>query len=668
MKSQFKKADASGARYALIFGADELARGEVGAEAVCATPATPQAARRARACRRAGRSPHQSAPTRPHNPGFARRTRHGHPSRPRRAGTARPAEGVLEAVRQPDHLGADPRCSAASRPGTAGTCGSATRASRPARSTTSSTAPRRPATRARDAHLRRPEGALSAHRVHAAGRPARRQVAVREGPVRRRDAPAWPGSPTTPAKTSTARSRACAWPACCSTRRSTTKRSSSSTPSPAGPSSTPWPPTGAATSCWRRARSAEAQAAYLKAWTAMDPKLDYRRLVEAKLNALGVQPAAARRAAPRRRSDAAAPMRGVARAPRRRWPRRWPSAARRLRRVRAAEKPKPTAARADRRADRGPAGLEPAASAAVQFPLTVGRQRQRADAGGERRHRRSRSRPTAAARSGAPTSAPRSRPASAATAAIAAVVTRDSELVALEARPGQVAQALGVARRDRAAGRRRARLRARRRPHRARLRRARRPQAVARAAPRRCADAVADRRRRRRSRTRCRRPGAAPGRHRPAARHACAGKCRSARRAAPTRSSGWPTWSARSVRVGDLVCARVVPVGGRLRRRRSAARSPWTKNVGGTDAIGGDAELLFGADATDRITAWRTASGDVAWTSEKLLYRGLSAPAGGRRSRSCSAMSRARCTSSRANGRAAAAPADRRQRDRRRRR
>ena len=39
-------------------------------------------------------------------------------------------------------------------------------------------------------------------------------------------------------------------------------------------------------------KSAEAQAAYLKAWTAMDPKLDYRRLIEAKLNLLGVQPAA----------------------------------------------------------------------------------------------------------------------------------------------------------------------------------------------------------------------------------------------------------------------------------------------------------------------------------------------------------------------------------------
>jgi predicted negative regulator of RcsB-dependent stress response len=39
-------------------------------------------------------------------------------------------------------------------------------------------------------------------------------------------------------------------------------------------------------------KSADAQAAYLKAWTAMDPKIDYRRLIEAKLNLLGVQPAA----------------------------------------------------------------------------------------------------------------------------------------------------------------------------------------------------------------------------------------------------------------------------------------------------------------------------------------------------------------------------------------
>jgi len=37
----------------------------------------------------------------------------------------------------------------------------------------------------------------------------------------------------------------------------------------------------------------EARAAYLRAWSAMDPKLDYRRLVEAKLNVLGIDPGAA---------------------------------------------------------------------------------------------------------------------------------------------------------------------------------------------------------------------------------------------------------------------------------------------------------------------------------------------------------------------------------------
>ncbi len=37
----------------------------------------------------------------------------------------------------------------------------------------------------------------------------------------------------------------------------------------------------------------EARAAYERAWAALDPKLDYRRLVEAKLMSLGVAPAAA---------------------------------------------------------------------------------------------------------------------------------------------------------------------------------------------------------------------------------------------------------------------------------------------------------------------------------------------------------------------------------------
>jgi outer membrane assembly lipoprotein YfgL len=80
-----------------------------------------------------------------------------------------------------------------------------------------------------------------------------------------------------------------------------------------------------------------------------------------------------------------------------------------------------------------------------------------------------------------------------------------------------------------------------------------------------------------------------------------------------------------TVRAGDVVCARAFQSAvGCADAERGALL--WTKNTGGTQAVGGDAELLFGADATDRITAWRTPSGEVAWTSESLLHRGLSAP------------------------------------------
>ena len=126
-------------------------------------------------------------------------------------------------------------------------------------------------------------------------------------------------------------------------------------------------------------------------------------------------------------------------------------------------------------ADRRPAGLE---AKHRQRRVPAGRRRQRrhrSPLAGERRHRgraRGRQRPRALARQ-------RRRqalaPASAATARVAAVVTRDGELVALEAGQVKWRKALGVARRDRAAGGRRARLRARRRPRGAGLRRARRP-------------------------------------------------------------------------------------------------------------------------------------------------------------------------------------------------
>ena len=42
--------------------------------------------------------------------------------------------------------------------------------------------------------------------------------------------------------------------------------------------------------------------------------------------------------------------------------------------------------------------------------------------------------------------------------------------------------------------------------------------------------------------------------------------------------------------------------------------------------MAGNEQVIVGADASDRLTAWRTASGEVAWTSERLMYRSVSSP------------------------------------------
>jgi outer membrane protein assembly factor BamB len=81
-----------------------------------------------------------------------------------------------------------------------------------------------------------------------------------------------------------------------------------------------------------------------------------------------------------------------------------------------------------------------------------------------------------------------------------------------------------------------------------------------------------------------------------------------------------------ALRAGDLLCARSFQAAvGCVNAERGTLA--WTKTIGGTDAVGGDAELMYGADASDRLTAWRTPTGEVAWTSESLMFRGLGAPA-----------------------------------------
>ena len=82
---------------------------------------------------------------------------------------------------------------------------------------------------------------------------------------------------------------------------------------------------------------------------------------------------------------------------------------------------------------------------------------------------------------------------------------------------------------------------------------------------------------------------------------------------------------APATRVGDVVCARSFQAAvGCVNAERGMLL--WSKNVGGTDGVAADEQFVFAADASDRLTAWKAASGEVAWTSDKLQYRGLSAP------------------------------------------
>ena len=83
-------------RFALIFGADELARGEV----------TVKSLRDGSGAQSASRCPNSRAwAAQTTIRGFQQLTSHGNTSRSRRTGTARPAQALLEHLRHPDHLG-----------------------------------------------------------------------------------------------------------------------------------------------------------------------------------------------------------------------------------------------------------------------------------------------------------------------------------------------------------------------------------------------------------------------------------------------------------------------------------------------------------------------------------------------------------------------------------
>lgn len=79
------------------------------------------------------------------------------------------------------------------------------------------------------------------------------------------------------------------------------------------------------------------------------------------------------------------------------------------------------------------------------------------------------------------------------------------------------------------------------------------------------------------------------------------------------------------LRQGEILCARAFQSAvGCVNAERGSAL--WSRNTGGTLGVGGDAQFVYGADGSDRISAWKIANGDVAWTNEQFLNRKLSAP------------------------------------------
>ena len=52
----------------------------------------------------------------------------------------------------------------------------------------------------------------------------------------------------------------------------------------------------------------------------------------------------------------------------------------------------------------------------------------------------------------------------------------------------------------------------------------------------------------------------------------------------------------------------------------------WTKPANGSEGVHGDAQSVFGTESDGRVVAWRRSDGERSWTSDRLKYRGLTAP------------------------------------------
>ncbi|MEI8265468.1 MAG: outer membrane protein assembly factor BamB [Betaproteobacteria bacterium] len=78
-----------------------------------------------------------------------------------------------------------------------------------------------------------------------------------------------------------------------------------------------------------------------------------------------------------------------------------------------------------------------------------------------------------------------------------------------------------------------------------------------------------------------------------------------------------------AARVGNVLCTRAFQATvGCIDAVRGSLM--WSRSTSGSQSIGADDRVVVAGDGSDRLSGWRQGTGELLWTHEKLLFRGLS--------------------------------------------
>jgi len=78
-------------------------------------------------------------------------------------------------------------------------------------------------------------------------------------------------------------------------------------------------------------------------------------------------------------------------------------------------------------------------------------------------------------------------------------------------------------------------------------------------------------------------------------------------------------------RIGDVVCTRAFQAAvGCIDAARGSVL--WTKPANGAEGVHGDAQNVFGTESDGKVLSWRRDNGERAWVTDRLQFRGLTAP------------------------------------------